>query len=64
MGKGVAAAWGAQSVTRGLSLAVKRLRGQVGARQWQGARQANQESGGGLPGIEEAALAGQILSKY
>ena len=39
------------------------LRGEAGARQVQGARHAIQENGGGLQGIEEAAVAIHILSK-
>jgi len=42
---------------------VTQLRGEAGARQVQGARHAIQENGGGLQGIEEAALAVHILSK-
>jgi len=42
---------------------VTQLRGEAGARQVQGARHAIQEIGGGLQGIEEAALAVHILSK-
>ncbi|KVC57408.1 thiolase family protein [Burkholderia pseudomultivorans] len=42
---------------------VTQLRGEAGARQVQGARHAIQENGGGLQGIEEAALAIHILSK-
>ncbi|MES2149315.1 MAG: thiolase family protein [Pseudomonadota bacterium] len=39
------------------------LRGEAGARQVVGARHAIQENGGGLQGVEEAALAIHILSK-
>lgn len=39
------------------------LRGEAGARQVEGARRAIQENGGGLVGIEEAAVAIHILSK-
>lgn len=39
------------------------LRGEAGARQVPGARHAIQENGGGLQGIEEAAVAIHILSK-
>ncbi|MCS0630523.1 thiolase family protein [Telluria mixta] len=39
------------------------LRGEAGARQVQGARHAIQENGGGLQGVEEAAVAIHILSK-
>ena len=39
------------------------LRGEAGARQVAGARHAIQENGGGLLGVEEAALAIHILSK-
>ncbi|WP_137896400.1 thiolase family protein [Ramlibacter sp. 2FC] len=42
---------------------VTQLRGEAGARQVQGARHAIQENGGGLQGIEEAAVAIHILSK-
>jgi acetyl-CoA acetyltransferase len=42
---------------------VTQLRGEAGARQVQGARHAIQENGGGLQGLEEAALAVHILSK-
>lgn len=42
---------------------VTQLRGEAGARQVAGARRAIQENGGGLQGIEEAALAIHILSK-
>ncbi|KHK56056.1 thiolase [Burkholderia sp. A9] len=42
---------------------VTQLRGEAGARQVQGARHAIQENGGGLQGIEEAALAIHILSR-
>ncbi|MBX3622964.1 MAG: thiolase family protein [Rhizobacter sp.] len=42
---------------------VTQLRGEAGARQVQGARHAIQENGGGLQGVEEAALAVHILSK-
>jgi acetyl-CoA acetyltransferase len=42
---------------------VTQLRGEAGARQVSGARHAIQENGGGLQGIEEAALAIHILSK-
>ncbi|RQS71963.1 thiolase family protein [Burkholderia sp. Bp8963] len=42
---------------------VTQLRGEAGARQVQGARHAIQENGGGMQGIDEAALAVHILSK-
>ncbi|CAG9182230.1 hypothetical protein LMG23992_04692 [Cupriavidus laharis] len=42
---------------------VTQLRGEAGARQVRGARHAIQENGGGLQGVEEAALAVHILSK-
>lgn len=42
---------------------VTQLRGEAGARQVQGARRAIQENGGGLHGVEEAALAIHILTK-
>ncbi|MBP0620898.1 thiolase family protein [Cupriavidus consociatus] len=42
---------------------VTQLRGEAGARQVEGARHAIQENGGGLQGIEEAALAIHILSR-
>lgn len=42
---------------------VTQLRGEAGARQVHGARHAIQENGGGLQGIEEAALAIHILTK-
>ena len=42
---------------------VGQLRGEAGARQVEGARHAIQENGGGLQGIEEAAVAIHILSK-
>lgn len=42
---------------------VTQLRGEAGARQVQGARWAIQENGGGLQGIEEAALAVHILTR-
>jgi acetyl-CoA acetyltransferase len=42
---------------------VTQLRGEAGVRQVPGARHAIQENGGGLQGIEEAALAIHILSK-
>lgn len=42
---------------------VTQLRGEAGARQVPGARHAIQENGGGLQGVEEAALAIHILSK-
>ncbi|MBK8992616.1 MAG: thiolase family protein [Gammaproteobacteria bacterium] len=42
---------------------VTQLRGEAGARQVPGARHAIQENGGGMQGIEEAALAIHILSK-
>jgi len=42
---------------------VTQLRGEAGQRQVQGARHAIQENGGGLQGIEEAAVAIHILSK-
>lgn len=42
---------------------VTQLRGEAGARQVEGARHAIQENGGGMQGVEEAALAIHILSK-
>jgi len=42
---------------------VTQLRGEAGARQVPGARHAIQENGGGLQGIEEAAIAIHILSR-
>jgi acetyl-CoA acetyltransferase len=42
---------------------VTQLRGEAGARQVPNARHAIQENGGGLQGVEEAALAVHILSK-
>ncbi|KWR75051.1 thiolase family protein [Cupriavidus sp. IDO] len=42
---------------------VTQLRGDAGVRQVPGARHAIQENGGGLQGVEEAALAIHILSK-
>lgn len=42
---------------------VTQLRGEAGARQADGARHAIQENGGGLQGVEEAALAIHILSR-
>jgi acetyl-CoA acetyltransferase len=42
---------------------VTQLRGEAGVRQVQGARHAIQENGGGLQGIEEAAVAIHILGK-
>lgn len=42
---------------------VLQLRGEAGARQVRGARHAIQENGGGLVGVEEAALAIHILSR-
>lgn len=42
---------------------VTQLRGEAGARQVEGARHAIQENGGGLQGVEEAALAVHILSR-
>ena len=42
---------------------VTQLRGEAGARQVEGARHAIQENGGGLQGIEEAAVVIHILSK-
>ena len=42
---------------------VTQLRGEAGARQVQGARHAIQENGGGLVGIEEGAVAINILSR-
>jgi acetyl-CoA acetyltransferase len=42
---------------------VSQLRGEAGARQVEGARFAIQENGGGLQGIEEAAVAIHILAK-
>lgn len=43
---------------------VTQLRGEAGERQVQGAHNAIQENGGGLQGVEEAALAIHILSKH
>ena len=42
---------------------VTQLRGEAGARQVEGARHAIQENGGGLVGIEEGAVAVNILSR-
>jgi acetyl-CoA acetyltransferase len=42
---------------------VTQLRGEAGGRQVQGARHAIQENGGGLVGVEEAAVAINILSR-
>jgi acetyl-CoA acetyltransferase len=42
---------------------VTQLRGEAGARQVHGARHAIQENGGGLLGIEEAALSIHILTR-
>jgi acetyl-CoA acetyltransferase len=42
---------------------VTQLRGEAGDRQVEGARFAIQENGGGLQGIEEAAVAIHILSR-
>jgi len=42
---------------------VTQLRGEAGARQVHGARHAIQENGGGLQGVEEAAVAVHILSR-
>ncbi len=42
---------------------VTQLRGEAGARQVEGARHAIQENGGGMLGIEEAAVAIHILSR-
>ena len=42
---------------------VTQLRGEAGARQVEGARHVIQENGGGLQGIEEAALVIHILSR-
>lgn len=42
---------------------VTQLRGEAGARQVEGARTAMQENGGGMQGVEEAAVAIHILSK-
>jgi acetyl-CoA acetyltransferase len=42
---------------------VTQLRGEAGARQVEGARYAIQENGGGLIGIEEAAVAVNIFAK-
>jgi acetyl-CoA acetyltransferase len=42
---------------------VTQLRGEAGARQVAGARHAIQENGGGLQGVEEAAVAVHILSR-
>jgi len=42
---------------------VTQLRGEAGARQVAGARHAIQENGGGMQGVEEAALAIHILSR-
>ncbi|KVR37836.1 thiolase [Burkholderia ubonensis] len=43
---------------------VTQLRGEAGERQVRGARHAIQENGGGLQGVEEAALAVHILSRH
>ena len=42
---------------------VTQLRGEAGARQVEGARHAMQENGGGMQGVEEAALAIHILRR-
>jgi len=42
---------------------VAQLRGEAGARQVAGARVAMQENGGGLVGVEEAAVAIHILAR-
>ena len=42
---------------------VTQLRGEAGARQVEGARHAIQENGGGMQGVEEAAVAVHILSR-
>lgn len=42
---------------------VTQLRGEAGARQVEGARHAMQENGGGMQGVEEAAVAIHILSR-
>jgi acetyl-CoA acetyltransferase len=42
---------------------VTQLRGEAGARQVEGARHAIQENGGGLQGIEEAAVAVHVLTR-
>jgi acetyl-CoA acetyltransferase len=42
---------------------VTQLRGEAGARQVEGARHAIQENGGGMQGVEEAAVAIHILSR-
>jgi acetyl-CoA acetyltransferase len=42
---------------------VTQLRGEAGARQVEGVRHAIQENGGGIQGVEEAAVAIHILSK-
>ena len=42
---------------------VAQLRGEAGARQVTGARVAMQENGGGLVGVEEAAVAIRILTR-
>jgi acetyl-CoA acetyltransferase len=42
---------------------VTQLRGEAGARQVEGARHAIQENGGGLQGVEEAAVAIHILRR-
>ena len=42
---------------------VTQLRGEAGARQVPGARNAIQENGGGMVGVEEAAVAVHILSR-
>ncbi|MFC4522415.1 thiolase C-terminal domain-containing protein [Cupriavidus pinatubonensis] len=42
---------------------VAQLRGEAGVRQVRGARHAIQENGGGMHGIQEAALAVHIFSK-
>jgi len=43
---------------------VTQLRGEAGARQVEGARHALHENGGGLLGIEEAAVAVSIFAKH
>lgn len=42
---------------------VTQLRGEAGPRQVEGARHAIQENGGGMLGVEEAAVAVHILTK-
>lgn len=64
MGEGLVAALGrGERDTQFRARSVRSFRGQIGVRQIHGARHAIQENGGGLPVIEEAALAVHIQSK-